>query len=57
MKKRPEVKMQVSGRAYTALQFVATRWTNGLNVTNVLKNNSAVEYEGISIASTVVLVT
>ena len=34
---------------------VATRWTNGF--ANVLKNNSAVEYEGINIESTVVLVT
>ena len=38
-------------------KLVATRWTNGLNVTNVLKSNSAVKYEGINIESTVVLVT
>ena len=37
MKKRPEVKLQVPGRAYSALQFVATRWANGLNVTTVLE--------------------
>ena len=38
-------------------KLVATRWTNGLNVRNVLKSNLAVEYEGINIESTVVLVT
>ena len=38
-------------------KLVATRWTNGLNVTNVLKSNYAVEYDGINIESTVVLVT
>ena len=36
-------------------KLVATRWTNDLNVTNILRSNSAVEYEGINTESTVVI--